>query len=313
MRIAYVGNFRAEFSTENDIRKSLESMGHSVIKLQEDRTDPEVIRYTAMDLGCDALFWTMTWPHFNEVGYTMDTVDMLKAKGIPSIAYHLDLFWGISRGERNPANEPMFAMEHVFTPDNNHNESWERIGVNHHYLPPGVLEESCYVGRKRASYSGVDVAFVGSRGYHPEWPHRPDLIEELESRFRGSFKLMGATEATKIRGRMLNDFYASVPVIVGDSLCLDHERSSYWSDRVYETTGRHGLLAMPAIDQLAEQFDGNMPMWSWGDFDEMEHLVRMMLNDPHHSQWMREKCAAITRENHTYRHRLNKVFRTVFG
>ena len=34
-KIAYVGNFEPEFSTENDVRKAFEALGYEVIKLQE--------------------------------------------------------------------------------------------------------------------------------------------------------------------------------------------------------------------------------------------------------------------------------------
>lgn len=313
MTFAYVGNFKPPFSTENDIKATLESMGFGVITLQEDKVAPDHVRKVA--LGADALLWTMTWPHCQDLEYTRETVGMLKAKGIPSIGYHLDLFFGVSRGGRDYANEPMFQLEHLFSPSADHEESFAALGtgVQHHYLPPGVLEASCYRGRKRAAYGHVEVAFMGSLGYHPEWPHRPRLIAELTKRFGPTFAQFGHEEDKKMRGRMLNDFYASVPVLAGDSLCLNHEQSTYWSDRVYETLGRGGLLVMPQINALETQFDSQLPMWDWNDWDMMEHEIRYWLSNPSEAAQQRDILQAIVREGHTYRHRINKVLKTVWG
>jgi hypothetical protein len=38
MKIGYIGNFEPEWSTENDVRKAFEHLGHEVVKLQEDKT-----------------------------------------------------------------------------------------------------------------------------------------------------------------------------------------------------------------------------------------------------------------------------------
>jgi hypothetical protein len=315
MTFAYVGNFKPPFSTENDIKATLESMGFGVVTLQEDDIAPEQIRAAA--LQADALLWTMTWPHKQDLAYTVETVEMLKAKGIPSIGYHLDLFFGLDRGGRDYAKEPMFYMEHLFSPSGDHEESFANLGtgVQHHYLPPGVLEASCYLGRKRAAYAHLDVAFVGSEGYHPEWPHRPRLLAELRSRFGPRYGQFGSTEETKLRGRMLNDLYVSVPTIVGDSLCLNREQSTYWSDRVYETTGRGGLLIMPQINalELEDQFDGYMPMWNWDDWDMMQHEVEYYLANRDEARDLGKLLQNIVKERHTYRHRINKVLKTVWG
>lgn len=315
MNFLYVGNFVPPHSTENDIKATLESMGFGVTPMQENRADPDHIRKLA--LQHDAMIWTTTWGYEQPLDYTLETIDMLKASGIPTIAYHLDLFFGVKRKGKPLVQEPMFHMEHMFSPDANHEESFRALGtgVNHHYLPPGVLEASCYLGRKRAAYNPIKLAFVGSYRYHPEWPHRTRLLAEAHNRYGAAFVQFGHIPERKVRGQMLNDLYASVPVVLGDSLCLDREFSTYWSDRVYETLGRGGLLVMPEIHALnaEDQFNGLLPTWPWEDWDRMEQEINYWIENPDEALALRGKLQAIVRAGHTYRHRWNKVLKTVWG
>ena len=210
----------------------------------------------------------------------------------------------------------MFYTEHLFSPDGNHEQSFLDLGtgVNHHYLPPAVLESSCYLGQKRAAYSNLQVAFVGSERYHPEWPHRLHLLAEARKQYGDRFGLFGHEQGKKIRGRMLNDLYASVPVILGDSLCLDQEFSTYWSDRVYETLGRGGLLVMPEIYALnvEDQFDGWLPTWPWNDWDRMASETGYWVANPAEARERGLALQKIVKDGHTYRHRWNKVLKTVW-
>jgi len=41
MRIVYIGNFEISFTTENHIAQELESLGHEVIRRQENQTEVE--------------------------------------------------------------------------------------------------------------------------------------------------------------------------------------------------------------------------------------------------------------------------------
>ena len=50
MRVAYIGNFEPEYSTENDVRKAFEKLGHQVIKRQENQLDVNQLRAYDYDL-----------------------------------------------------------------------------------------------------------------------------------------------------------------------------------------------------------------------------------------------------------------------
>ena len=59
MRVALVGNFDPEFSTENDIRKAFEFLSWEVVKLQESRATWLEVREASV--AADLLLWIGTW------------------------------------------------------------------------------------------------------------------------------------------------------------------------------------------------------------------------------------------------------------
>jgi hypothetical protein len=323
LRVAYVGNFGPPYSTENDVASALELLGHEVIPLQENATTAAEIERQA--LVSDLLLWTSTWDDAIPRETVVDLAWRCEERGIPTAAYHLDVFHGTVRGGRRWEVNPMWVMAHVFTADGDHEAEWEAYEINHHWLPAGVRESACYFGEPLIDYR-CDVAFVGASGvdgsYHPEvWPYRAELVAKLAEicKRRGwSFANPGGRPELpdwgKIdRGDNLNRFYATAKVTVGDSLCLDREQSRYWSDRVYEATGRGGFLIMPHINALREpeQFNGGLPMYRWGDFAELEHVVDYWLGDPRSRTAVRVGCQAITAERHTYTHRMTQLLDTL--
>lgn len=313
MRIAYVGNFGPEWSTENDYRLAFEALGCEIICLQEDKATHSEIRRQA--LNADLLLWTGTWDDAQPLDESLTTFYLCAREGIPTATVHLDTFWPVNRDGRKWWLHPMFRTAHVFTADGDWPGAWEEIGINHHWLPPAVRHTVVQEEFEVRPEFECDVAFVGSdgRGYHPEWHYRTwlvDALEEMCKRNRWLFLNPGGRTA-KVPRELMGDFYASARVTVGDSLCPKENKAKYWSDRVYEATGRSGLLVMPQIDALDEQFDGQMPTYPWGDWDALEKIIRHYLLHPLDSEEVRSYCYEITKQGHTYVNRAQQILRTV--
>lgn len=314
-RVAYVGNFDPEWSTENDCRLALEALGCDVVCLQENRTSPDTLRAAAM--SADLLLWTTTWDDAQPGTVTAQLVEDLLARGIPSAAYHLDVFFGTDRGGRAWWRNPAFHLQHQFTADGDHADEWAKLRPEAwqetHWLPAGV-RHTVTPGTPDRAYV-CDLAFAGTDGirtpYHPEWPYRPELLRALRAmakRNGWAFVNPGGSEPKIPRDRMAA-FYASAAVTVGDSLCVAREASRYWSDRVYEATGRAGLLIMPEIHALnaRDQFGGILPTYPWGDFDALEDLIAGLLAYPEGRETKRRVCHDVTAQGHTYKHRMAEL------
>jgi hypothetical protein len=172
------------------------------------------------------------------------------------------------------------------------------------------------MGTPRSEYT-CDVASVGSNGvgYHDAvWPYRKELLQQLRVmclRNGWSFRNPGGDDPKIDRGEDMNDFYTSAKVTVGDSLCLDREKTLYCSDRAYEGPGRGGLLIMPQLDFLDEDYAGHLPMYRWAHWDDLERKIRHYFTNEADNQAVREETQAIVRDGHTYKHRVQELLRQV--
>jgi hypothetical protein len=244
--LLYVGNFRPSWSTETYLAKSFENIGESVVRIQEDEVDGDQVLESASRFKADWMLYTRTWGVKDGIAGGWKMIEGLRRKGIPTVTVSLDLYWGLNR-EHMIFEEPAWKADLVFTADGGRDDAWARAGVNHRWFPPAVYEGDCWRGKVREEYR-ADIAFVGSfRAYHKEWPFRQALVRALESRYGARFQHWG--DARYVRGWDLNDLYASVKVVVGDSLV----RPRYWSDRVPETLGRGGFLITPKIEGMEEE------------------------------------------------------------
>jgi hypothetical protein len=95
-KIAFLGNFEVTYSSENHHANSLESLGHTVKKMQEKKIRSEDILHIASK--SDLFIWVHTHGWQTAGNLTMDDVlRRLKKAGIPTITYHLDLWFGLER------------------------------------------------------------------------------------------------------------------------------------------------------------------------------------------------------------------------
>lgn len=299
-----VGNFRPAHSTENHLRQALEGLGHVVIQLQED--DPATWGRLIHDAPADRpdfVLWTRTW-HLPLLPQN-DALAALRAAGIPTVAYHLDRWWGLPR-EHQVLDEPFFRCDVVVTADGGHDDHWAAAGVTHWWAPPGVLgAEASALGAPRREYA-ADVGFVGSwSSYHPEWPWRRELIQRLRAFYGRRAGIWPRAGSPAIRGPALADLYASVKVVVGDS-CLAGGTARYWSDRIPETLGRGGFLIHPHVEGIEDHYvDGkHLVLVEPGSWPAMHDAIERWLADPDG----RRQIAAAGREHvliaHTYERRM---------
>jgi hypothetical protein len=308
MRVVLVGNFQHPWCSEVHFAREYEHLGHEVVRFQEPpgggdaRTLDRLWETATKPARADLVTWTRTW------GMPSDATRLwraLEAEGITTASYHLDLYLPLKRAERM-AGDPFWTTQHVFTPDGDPNSArtFERLGINHHWSPPAVVSDECVPGTFRPEFA-YDVGFVGSYHYHEEWPWRRELIDWLTATYGHRFRRWGGDQpGGPVRGLRLNDLYASVKVVVGDSLCLPGH-VNYWSDRPYETLGRGGFLVMPDIPGLRAHIDGHVAWFDLGDLDDLHDVIENSLEQG--DEWRRSIAKAGQEHvaaHHTYRHRL---------
>ncbi len=322
MKIAFLGNFGVDYSSENHHAKSLESLGHEVIRIQEGKA-------TAMDLitksvGCEVLIWVHTHG-WNTEGDIEAVIKALKGNGCKVISYHLDLWFGIER-QKDLEADPFYKRLDWFFATDKLMCDWfnENTDVKGYYLPAGVYDKECYMAERQGDYKH-DVVFVGSRGYHHEWSYRPQLVDWLKETYGDRFAHYGGDGIKVVRGAELNQLYADSRVVVGDSLCLNFDYPYYWSDRIYETTGRGGLIIHPYIKGLEDSFNiyasvdnpikQEIITYKFGDFDELKQKIDMAINPSfsHIYDELRLAGHERTKRDHTYVKRWEKILEVISG
>lgn len=291
MRVLQIGNFKPPHSTENHLKRALENNGHEVSAVQEDdfriwealALDPSL----AWDVKPDFILWTRTgWDYTHALhgayrspieafSFQLMFLNRALKQGIPTVAYHLDLFFGLNPSRVAVLDEPFFSCNLVCTADGGHQDEFEAKGINHVWFPPAVSRDECEPGMFRDEFHSP-IAFVGSwqGGYHRESKHRHELVAWLQEHYARDCAFWPKPGHPAIRGSDLRDLYASVDVVIGDS-CFAGGVPDYWSDRIPETIGRGGFLLHPWVPGLSDQFPHPGLPWTWGagDWGELKSLI----------------------------------------
>lgn len=308
MIITFVGNFNVSYTSETHHANTLESLGHTVYRFQEGKARTEDILQKAKD--SNLLVWVHThgWRttgFYDEAGLFRE----LKRLGVPTMTYHLDLWFGIGRQKDLEQDDFYKTIGHFFTVDKKMADWFnENTEVKGHYLQAGVYEPECYTA-EAVKQPPHEVAFVGSRGYHPEWQYRPQLVDWLRETYGQRFAHYGNDGLGVIRGDSLNRLYADTKVVVGDTLCLNFDYPYYWSDRVYETMGRGGFIIHPYIKGMEEHFTDkeHLVFYEYGNFGQLKKLIDYYLEHEEEREKIRVAGHEHVKANHTYTNRWQTI------
>jgi hypothetical protein len=326
LHVVYIGNFEPPFSTENDLLDTMRRMGVDVEPLQEHHVDRW--RDLEGDLmarkGPDAIMWTRTKSLSEQISpmTRWHTIAQARLSGVPTIGVHRDRWGGLNRQD-DLYGDTFFHVEFLFTADGHDPKRWKALGANHHWMPPAIAPRWCFDGQFESRFES-EIAFVGGwDGYgHTEWKHRTELVTWLRDNYGDRVRFWPERGQPAVRGAELNDLYASVRVVVGDS-CLVPDPTTgkpwtrYCSDRVFETIGRGGLLVHPTVKGVVSrrtdailQHGSDLYAWDMGDWEGLGECIEHGLNDPE-AETVKVTGTDFVREWHTYENRLGYIFSKV--
>ena len=308
MKIVFLGNFSVSYSSENHHVKTLESLGHEVIKLQEGKIDGNEIVRQALLSDLFVVVHTHGW--VTPILPLSDVLRLLKGK-VTTLTYHLDLWFGIERQKDLETDDFYKLIDHFFCTDKLMADWFnDNTKVKGHFLPAGVYHEETYLLDLPKTN---DVIFVGSKGYHNEWKWRPQLIDWLYQTYGDRFKHYGNDGLGVVRGDDLNKLYSSTKIVVGDTLCLNFNYPYYLSDRVFETTGRGGFLLMPYIKGIEDLFEIGKEIitFKFGDFKDLKKKIDYYLEHDDERESIRIAGFERTKKDHTYKNRWIKILEEI--
>lgn len=309
-RIVFLGNFIIPSSSENHHAESLRALGHEVMQLQEKSADAETIEQLA--LQADLFVWVHTHEWVTPGKPMSEVLAKLKEAGIPSVTYHLDLWMGLER-QHHMRTDDYWNIEHFFTVDKLMAD-WlnQNSNIKGHYLQAGVFHKEAY-RTPAVKVAPWDIVFVGSRGYHKEWPYRPRLIQWLQDTYGDRFAHYGGDGRGAVRGDNLNRLYSDMKISIGDTLCHEFKYPYYFSDRVFETTGRGGFIIHPYIKGIEDCFEigKEIVTYQFDNFAELKEKIDYYLGHDDEREKIREAGHVRTKQDHTYMKRWEHILKTV--
>ncbi len=306
MKIGFIGNFIPSFSTESDRKWSFEKLGHQVITFQENATTAKMLIDAMPDI--DMLVYSHTHDPSYIIEWLIDVFAEYKKAGIPTVSAHLDR-WAWLERVKDVGKEATWFTEFIFMADASPEavELYEKFNLNWYYLRPGVIERDCYIAQADHINYPHDIVFTGSRGYHPEYPWRPKLVDWLKSTYGERFGHYGNDGIKLVRERELNTLYATAKVVVGDS-CFGG-RPNYVSDRYYEVRGRGGLLLHPKVSGVDTE---GVVHYEHGNFKDLREKIDFYLNNESERLTMQGIGFYHVKQHETYTHRAEEMVDIVF-
>lgn len=159
-----------------------------------------------------------------------------------------------------------------------------------------------------------DIIFTGAYHYHPEHKYRCELIDWLRNTYGGQFTHYGGGGLPGVRGLELNRLYQQTKIVIGDTLCKNFDYPFYFSDRLFEVTGRGGFMIFPYIKGLEAFFEigKEIVTYQFGNFGELKEKIDYYLTHNEEREAIRLAGHERTKREHTYRHRLTTLLNTIF-
>lgn len=239
----------------------------------------------------DFVLWTRTGWDWNRIlgadgqqkarNMQLAFLELARMVGRPVVGYHLDIWFGL--GRQHQLDEPFFKCDVMVTADGGHPDEFRDLGINHVWFPPAISRGEAEVGMFRDEFHSK-IAFVGNwqGDYHKEHQHRHDLVAWLQKNYPNDCAFWPKRGQHAVRGKDLQDLYASVDVVVGDSCFAGTGLANYWSDRIPETLGRGGYLLHPDVPGLHDHYP--VPIgpstWEAGDWDHLGFMIESSLALP---------------------------------
>lgn len=297
----YIGDFLKEYSTENYVVYALEQNGVEVVKLQESKINTiAVVEIELAKYKVDFVLFCK-----NRVGVDgFHLMEYLKDLRMKTVTWVFDLYFDLppDRSLRTVFDSNLKA-DILFTTDGGHEQEMLEKGYNHKLLRQGVHEPEAVLGEK--SEGAPEIVFIGTVVY----ADRRRLVNFLKETYGIRFKHFGIGGNREIRGKELNDLLASCKIVVGDSL----PSPKYWSNRLYEITGRGGFLLHPKVEGLEKEFEyfKEIVPYAWGNLPQLKEIIDFYLTHDEEREKIRLAGFERTKKDYTYTLRVKELLKNI--
>ena len=294
LRILYVGNFFEPWMSEEYIAKSFEALGHYVKRRDETNiSDDNIIEDSKR--GYDFLL-------YSKLRIKGSQENVLKNVNIPKVCWFFDIYPKTIREKRLRGDWVQMA-DYFFTTDNGNQEFYKKMGRSHECIRQGIYHEEAMEGKFNEKLK-TKIFFAGAQNHW--FSPRQQFLDFLQRTYKHDFNWPRRTT----RQMRLNNSIASAKIVVGHNIRFPH----YWSNRIYEMTGRGGFFITPSVDGLEEEFEDGKHIICYEDknFDDLKSKIDYYLEHDDEREKIRKAGFEHCKNNFTYKHRcqelLNKIY-----
>ena len=275
---------------EESIAKAFEDEGVTLIRMEEnEHTNVEFLKKIKEEKPDLVLFTKLNTRENGKV-----LIEELKRLGIKTASWTFDLLKG------HPSREPMLKAFHwleadyVFLTDGGH----DYAPLKKFTLRQGIPKVFNYIAPKTTV---PEIIFVGSDNTF--FPYRRMVMDFLKKEYGKRFHWYGEKNSFEKRGHDLNSLYSGAKIVIGCSM----PSPNYWSNRLYEITGRGGFTIFPYIEGIEKEFeiDKEIVTYTQGNLGELKEKIDYYLNNNEE----RERIAlnGFNRaKNYTFNHRVQE-------
>lgn len=296
----YIGDFIKEHSTENYVTYALEQNGVEVIKLQEGKVNSmAIVQSELTKRKIDFVLFCK-----NRVGVDgFELLAYLNRQGVKTVTWVFDLYFDLPADRSlRTVFDSNWKADIVFSTDGGHDEEMKEKGYNHKLLRQGIHEPDAHYGN---IVEAPEIVFIGTVVY----ADRRRLVNFLKETYGIRFRHFGIGGDRELRGKELNDIITSAKIVVGDSL----PSPKYWSNRVYEVTGRGGFLLHPKVEGLEKEFEyfKEIVPYAWGNLEQLREIIDFYLTHEKEREKIRLAGFNKTKKKYTYTLRVKELLKSI--
>lgn len=244
MKILFIGRFN-----ENDeelIAQAFEEEGVTVVRIEEKGTSSDMLSKVVAEKPDLVLFTKLN------IQNPLVFIEKCRELKVPTASWTFDLLLGHPLREQMMDRFHWLKADYVFLTDGGHT-----YGENKFTVRQGIPKKFNYISQVEKT---KDIVFVGS--LNPSFPYRTKTIKFLQGKY--NLEWYGMHDTEEIRGDKLNDLYASAKIVLGCSM----PSPRYWSNRLYEITGRGGFTIFPYTEGIDQEFP-DLVTYTFGDYEDL--------------------------------------------
>lgn len=305
-KICFIGKFNKIYDEEGKAL-ALERLGNKVYRFEEDSFNRKNNDLDALfEKQPDCIFFTKL-----RVPGSQEIINNAKRNNIKTVCWMPDLYFGLNRETHIVNKTPMFQADYVFTPDGGNDKKFNSLGIKHYTMRQAIAKEACDIIDVPEQNKKINVLFVGGLNRDIHGSDREKLLSFLSKQYKKTFFWVGKNNTNDYREERLTKLISISKVVIGTSVYSP----KYWSNRIYETIGRGGMMIHQYVDGIDSEYliGKHCDFFEKDNFSQLQEKIDFWIDNPKERTKIVKNGYNYTLQFHTLDNRAKKVMEVIYG